>query len=187
MSQRPMTQEPMSQGPMSQRATDRGPTARWLPHPVLTAVLLAMWLLLNQSVSLGHILVGSVLSLGLVRIFMVLDPPQTRLHRPRVALELAWLVLTDIVRSNIAVGRIVLKRKPGNRVSGFLRIPLEMRAPYGLATLACIITATPGTVWVEYDSSKNAILLHILDLVDEQGWIDTIKGRYERRLMEIFE
>ena len=85
MSQRPMTQEPTSQGPMSQRATDRGPTARWLPHPVLTAVLLAMWLLLNQSVSLGHILLGSVLSLGLVRIFMALDPPQARLHRPRVA------------------------------------------------------------------------------------------------------
>lgn len=177
MSPRPMTQEPMTPQSMN----------RWLPHPLLTAVLLAMWLLLNQSVSLGHILLGSVLSLGLVRIFMALDPPPTRLHRPRVALELAWLVFTDIVRSNIAVGRIVLKRKPGDRVSGFLRIPLDMRAPYGLATLACIITATPGTVWVEYDSSKNAILLHILDLVDEQEWIDTIKGRYERRLMEIFE
>ncbi len=182
MNQGPMTQEPINQGLIKQE-----PTTRWLPHPLLTAVLLATWLLLNQSVSLGHILLGSVLSLGLVRIFMALDPPQTRLHRPRVALELAWLVFADIVRSNIAVGRIVLKRKPGNRVSGFLRIPLDMRAPYGLATLACIITATPGTVWVEYDSSKNAILLHILDLVDEQEWIDTIKGRYERRLMEIFE
>jgi len=172
---------------MTQRSTSQRPMTRWLPYPLMTAALLAMWLLLNESVSPGSILLGGALSLGLVRIFMALDPPQARLRRPRVALELAWLVLTDIVRSNIAVGRIVLRPGPGSRVSGFLRIPLDMRAPYGLATLACIITATPGTVWVEYDSSKNTILLHILDLVDEQVWIETIKERYERRLMEIFE
>jgi multicomponent K+:H+ antiporter subunit E len=31
------------------------------------------------------------------------------------------------------------------------------------------------------------VLLHILDLVDEKVWLETIKGKYERRLMEIFE
>jgi multicomponent K+:H+ antiporter subunit E len=28
--------------------------------------------------------------------------------------------------------------------------------------------------------------MHILDLVDEETWLRTIKHRYERRLMEIF-
>jgi multicomponent K+:H+ antiporter subunit E len=62
-----------------------------------------------------------------------------------------------------------------------------MRDPYGLAALACIITATPGTVWVEYDSAQGTMLLHVLDLVDEEEWVRIIKDRYERRLMEIFE
>jgi multicomponent K+:H+ antiporter subunit E len=72
-------------------------------------------------------------------------------------------------------------------MSGFMDIPLELRAPYGLATLAIIITSTPGTLWVNFDSAKGVLTIHVLDLVDETAWIATIKQRYERRLMEIFE
>ncbi len=68
-----------------------------------------------------------------------------------------------------------------------MRILLDMRNPYGLAALACIITATPGTVWVEYNSADNTLLLHVLDLIDEEQWVRIIKERYESRLMEIFE
>lgn len=162
---------------------------RWLPFPILTAALVAVWLFLNESVSPGTVILGGVLSLGAVRALTALDPPEGRFRfqRPRVALALAWSVLTDIVRSNIAVARIILRPGTGGRVSGFVRIPLDLRAPYGLATLACIITATPGTVWVEYESAGNTILLHVLDLVDETLWIETIKDRYEKRLMELFE
>ena len=61
-----------------------------------------------------------------------------------------------------------------------------MRHPYGLTALAIIITATPGTVWIEYQSRDNSILLHVLDLIDEDEWIDIIRQRYEAPLMEIF-
>ena len=69
----------------------------------------------------------------------------------------------------------------------FMTIPLDMRSRHGLAVLSIIITSTPGTLWVNYDATKATLLLHVLDLVDEAVWIRTIKGRYERLLMEIFE
>jgi multicomponent K+:H+ antiporter subunit E len=53
--------------------------------------------------------------------------------------------------------------------------------------LACIITATPGTSWARYDRENNALTIHVLDLVDEQAWIEQFKQRYERRLLEIFQ
>jgi multicomponent K+:H+ antiporter subunit E len=62
-----------------------------------------------------------------------------------------------------------------------------MRSPWGLAALAVIITSTPGTLWVNFDTAKGLLTIHVLDLIDENAWIATIKGRYERRLMEIFE
>ncbi|WP_431858089.1 Na+/H+ antiporter subunit E [Azospirillum sp.] len=160
---------------------------RWLPFPLLTAALLGVWLILNESVSPGTVILGCALSVGAVRVLTALDPPEGRFRRPLVALTLALVVLGDIVRSNMAVARIILNPAAGNRTPGFVRIPLDLRAPYGLATLACIITATPGTIWVEYESAGNSVLLHILDLVDDQVWIDTIKDRYEKRLMEVFE
>ena len=30
-------------------------------------------------------------------------------------------------------------------------------------------------------------MIHVLDLIDEKTWIRTIKGRYERLLLDIFE
>ena len=160
---------------------------RWLPFPVLTAALLVMWLLLNESVAPGSLILGGVLALGASRALVALDPPPARFRRLRAALGLAWVVLVEIVRSNHAVARIILRPRARQRTSGFVRIPLDLRDPYGLATLACIITATPGTVWVEYDSARSTMLLHVLDLVDEEAWVRIVKDRYERRLMEMFE
>jgi multicomponent K+:H+ antiporter subunit E len=160
---------------------------RWLPFPLLTAALLALWLLLTGSMAPGTVVLGGVLALGAGRALTALDPPKSRFRRPRAALRLALVVLAEIVRSNNAVARIILRPVARHRRSGFVRIPLDMRAPYGLAALACIITATPGTLWVEYDSADNTMLLHVLDLIDEEEWVRIIKDRYETRLMEIFE
>ena len=160
---------------------------RWLPYPLLAATLFGMWLLLNESVAPGSVILGGVLALCAIGALKALDPPEGRFQRPRAVLKLMLIVLADIARSNYAVAKIILRMRADNRISGFVHIPLDMRAPYGLAALACIITATPGTIWVEYDSAENAILLHILDLVDEKALVQTIKERYERRLMEIFE
>ena len=63
----------------------------------------------------------------------------------------------------------------------------ELRAPYGLGLLALIVTATPGTLWVAFDPARGVLTLHVLDLIDEDAWIRTIKQRYERYLLEIFE
>ncbi len=126
---------------------------RWLPFPLLAASLLAMWLLLAGSASPGALLLGLLLALLGARALLALDPGRARLRRPRMALELFWVVLMEVVRSNNAVARIILGPGTRNRTSGFVRVPLDMRDPYGLAALACIITVTPGTVWVEYDSA----------------------------------
>ncbi|MFO1363374.1 MAG: Na+/H+ antiporter subunit E [Burkholderiales bacterium] len=159
---------------------------RLLPFPLLSLALLATWLLLNQTLAAGHVLLGAVIAVGGGLALALLQPPGPMVRRPAAIAALAWLVLVDIVRSNVAGARIVIN--PGHRrqTSGFLDIPLELRDPAGLAVLACIITATPGTAWARYDSAQSVLTMHILDLVDEDTWIRTIKDRYERRLLEIF-
>ncbi len=65
-------------------------------------------------------------------------------------------------------------------------MPLELKDPAALAVLSCIITATPGSAWLEYSPAESTVLIHVLDLIDEQQWVDTIKRRYEDLLLEIF-
>jgi multicomponent K+:H+ antiporter subunit E len=155
---------------------------------LLFLALVALWLLLNQSLDPGDALLGAALALGGTLAFARLQPPASGLRfRPRVLVELLGLVLADIVRSNLAVARIVLGLHRAKRTAGFLSMPLELRDPRGLAVMACIITATPGTSWARYDAARSILTIHVLDLVDEAAWIRLFKHRYERRLLEIFQ
>jgi len=160
---------------------------RWLPFPLLSLALLAVWLLLNRSLAPGDVVLGALIALVGGRTLAMLQAPRGKVRRPVAIAWLAWLVLTDVVRSNIAVARIVLRLGHRRQTSAFLDIPLELHHPGGLAVLACIITATPGTAWARYDSTRRILTIHVLDLVDEEAWMRTIKHRYERRLREIFE
>ncbi len=159
---------------------------RLLPFPLVSATLLVFWLLLNQALSLGHVLLGGAVALLGGWALAVLEPPKVRLRRPLAIVRLTFLVVADILRSNVAVGRIILNLEHRKQTSGFVNIPLELRNPYGLALLACIITSTPGTLWVHFDQATGVLMIHVLDLIDENEWIRTIKGRYERLLLEIF-
>lgn len=162
--------------------SDRWPIA-------LTIVLVIMWLLLNQTLSLGHIALGAVLAIALSWAARRLRPMQPRRFGNLHLVPLLLVrVLRDIVRSNIAVARIVLGLVHGREVrSGFVDIPLDMRDPHALAVLAGIVTSTPGTVWVDLADDSSRVTLHVLDLRDDEEWITWIKDRYETLLMEIFE
>jgi multicomponent K+:H+ antiporter subunit E len=160
---------------------------RLVPFPLLSAGLLALWLLLNQTLSLGHILLGGVVALVGGWALTLLEPPKARIRRPGVILRLFFSVLVDILRSNLAVARIVLGLGGRERSSGFVNIPLDLRDPYGLAVLACIITSTPGTLWASFNPATGMLMIHVLDLIDKREWVETIKNRYERPLREIFE
>ncbi|HRL21133.1 Na+/H+ antiporter subunit E [Alcaligenes sp. SDU_A2] len=155
-------------------------------HLFLPLLLLVIWLLLNDSLSAGYVVLGVFLAIWLSLAAIPFRPVKASIRRPFLALKLIAQVAWDIILSNIAVGRIVLKGAHAPQ-PGFLRIPLRMTDPHGLAALACIITYTPGTVWSGFDQDSNTLTLHILDLQDEQVWLDTIQKRYESPLLEIFQ
>lgn len=155
--------------------------------PVLVVGLTILWLLLNQTVAPAQIALGVLLSLALAWASSTLRPLRARVQRLDIAALLLLVVLKDIVRSNIAVARIVLGFRASKPCTGFLEIPLELRDPHGLAALAAIITSTPGTVWAGLSPDGSVLTLHVLDLKTEGEWIELIKHRYERPLMRIFQ
>lgn len=159
---------------------------RWLPYPALALGLFAMWLLLMQSVSPGQLLLGMVVATIGTWAMAALRTKAAVVRNWRTVFRLALLVAWDIMRSNLAVARIILSRR-ARRTSAFLPLQLELRSEHGLAVLALIITATPGTAWVQFDRATGMLLIHVFDLVDEEGWVRLLKSGYEAQLMAIFE
>jgi multicomponent K+:H+ antiporter subunit E len=151
---------------------------------LLPLVLFLLWLTLNETLSAGQVILGAALALWLGFASSRLRPLRSRPHKLWLLFGLAWRVIVDVIMSNIAVAKLILRRKPVYK-PGYVYIPLDLHDPHGRALLGCIVTYTPGTVWV--DISNNILMLHVLDLENEQVWIDIIKQRYERTLMEVFQ
>jgi multicomponent K+:H+ antiporter subunit E len=163
------------------------PFKRLVPAPVLSLALLVLWLLLNRSLSAGHIVLGTVLALAIPLLTAGLRPLPVHIRKPGAVLRLALAVAVDTVRSNVAVARLLLA--PGRRrhPAGFVHIPLDVRDPNALAVLATIVCITPGTAWAELALDRSVLLLHVLELDDAATVIANVKRRYEAPLMEIFE
>jgi multicomponent K+:H+ antiporter subunit E len=160
---------------------------RIVPYPLLAALLLVMWLLLQQSLNVGHILLGSVIAVMASHAMAALQPKKPRIRRVSKILKLVGLVTLDVIRSNVAVTWIILRGRVRNHAEGFVIVPLQLTDRFGLVVLACIVTATPGSAWIEYSVTRSTVLIHVLDLEDETQWIETLKSRYETLLLEIFE
>lgn len=160
---------------------------RFVPHPILTLALLLLWLILN-GFSLGHLLLGALVAMIAGKSMQALHPARPRLRRWPVLVRLFLIVGYDIIRSNLNVARLILTNgRHGRRRSGFVEIRLDIHDETALAALAVIVTATPGTAWLDYRPATGMLLLHVFDLIDEDEWRRIIKDRYESLLMEIFE
>ena len=159
---------------------------RLLPAPLLSALLFVAWLMLSESASSGHCLLGLVLALTVPWFTERLRPDKPRLKAWAAVLRLGAVVLKDIVLSNIEVARRVLGPQSA-LTPGFVWLPLTIRDPHGIVALAGIITMTPGTLSAELSADRRHLLVHAFNLTDADALVADIKARYEAPLLEIFE
>lgn len=157
----------------------------WLTHPWLTGLLAASWLLLQHSLEPVHLLSAVLIGLVIPRLLHDFLPRATTLRLAPV-LHLTWVVLWDIVISNITVARLVLgpvsKLRPA-----WVPVPLALTHPTAISLLATIITTTPGTLSCTVDEQQCQILVHALDCENPVQMASDIKNRYEVPLLAIFE
>lgn len=156
------------------------------PHPVMSALLAAAWLLLQQSLALPQLITAGLLGWALPRWLHGFLGPAVRVQRWGVALRFAWVVLYDIVVANLTVARLVLSPW-SNPQPAWVWVPLDATHPTAITLLATVITTTPGTVSCDVDEAGRGILVHALDCRDPAAAAADMKARYERPLMEIFE
>lgn len=157
-----------------------------LPHPLLTPALAVVWLLLNNSLAPGQILLGLLLA-WLIPLFTLRFWPETiRIRRPWKLLRFAAVLLSDIVLANLTVARRILGN-PARLRPAFIDIPLELKSDLGISLLANTICLTPGTVSALLSEDRRVLRVHALDAPDPDAVRVQIKTRYEAPLQAMFE
>lgn len=158
-----------------------------LPHPFLTLTLIVVWQMLVNKLTLGNLVLGTILGLIVPVITSPYWPNRPHLSSAPRIVEYVLVVLWDICVANVQVAMIILFKANANTRSAWVTIPLDLHTPEAITVLAGTITMTPGTVSSDLSADGRSLLVHCLDAPDPDAVRDEIKRRYERRLKEIFE
>jgi multicomponent K+:H+ antiporter subunit E len=160
---------------------------RIFPHPVMTAALIVIWLLLVNRFQTGSLVMAVILGTAIPLLTRAWWPGNPRINSLPALLGYVLLVVWDILVANVIVAKIILFR-PNDRIqSRWITVPLDLRTPEAITMLAATITLTPGTVTADMSACGRALLIHALHAPDPDAVRDAIKSRYESRLKRIFE
>jgi multicomponent K+:H+ antiporter subunit E len=160
---------------------------RWIPHPLMSIALIVLWLLLNNTFSFGHILLGTLLGIMIPWFTNRFWPERPRICKRRLFLKFFFgTFLYDVVVANLNVVRLILQPDISRLQPKFIEVPLDTYDPLVITLLANVISMTPGTVSTEITADKKTLIVHGLNVPDEQAAVAEIKSRYEATLKEIF-
>ena len=157
---------------------------RVLPHPFVSVLVGLSWLMLGHSSEAFDIFMAIMLGLIIPKIVQPFIVRTPNIHW-QPAIRLIFVVLWDIIVSNIRVAKQVLGPTKNLHPKWF-RVPLDTDHEHVNALLAMIITTTPGTVSAGIDQERGDILVHALSCDDIDAEIEAIKVRYEIPLIDIF-
>ena len=159
---------------------------RWFPHPTLSVFMLLLWLLLANSVSVGQVLLGSILAWLIPWFAQGFWPEVLRIRKPLLLVKFVLVVLWDIVIANLILAVRILgpmqKLQPA-----FMRVPLDIEQEFTITLFASTISLTPGTVSADLNMEERYLLVHSLHVTDIDAAIAELKQRYEAPLKEVFE
>ena len=160
---------------------------RLLPSPWLSLGLLAGWLLLTRSFSVGQWLLALLVAVGMPLLMAPLRPRPGPLRRWGLLVRLILRVGYHVVLSALQVSTGVLRFMTRPPRGAFVYIPLVLRDEHALAALSMISAVIPGTVWSELAPDRSVLLMHVFDVEDEAAFVQHFKANYEQPLKEIFE
>lgn len=156
-----------------------------LPMPFYSLLLFVVWLLLNNSVSVGHIVLGAFFALTIPWLVKDMRDEHPKIRRPFLAIRYVLMVMWDIVVANVQVALLIIG--PTRHLQpGFVAVPIHLESDLGITVLASTVSLTPGTVSADVSADKRYLYIHALHLEDEAALIEEIKTRYEAPIKEIF-
>lgn len=150
------------------RDSVRGSRQGWVAQIPLVVALAVLWVLLWDDLSWGNVAAGTILALGVTRVF----------HLPAVELSgrfnLYWLLVylgNFVVDLVIGAGQVVrLALLPGHvPSSAIIAVKLHTSADLLMTMTAQTVSLVPGTLTVEIDRGNSTLFIHMLDAADDES------------------
>lgn len=155
------------------------------PQPWLSVALFVIWQFLADGVTGASVVMGLILAIIIPQISHSFWPDSPRVRKPWVLIRYFVVVVYDIIVASVSVAILILN--PRRPRPAFISYPLTLEHPMGITILASTISLTPGTVSTDVSDDGTLLLIHALDVDNSDELIQSIRQRYEKPLLEMFQ
>lgn len=151
---------------------------------LLNFILALLWTFLEGSFSAATFVSGYLL--GFIIIFVMRRFFTSRLYIYRIfsVIKLTLIFLRELILSNIAVIKVVLKPKLDMQ-PGIFALETELKKDWEITLLSNLITLTPGTLVIDVSPDNKILYIHAMDIQDVEEAINSIKQSFEKAIMEV--
>lgn len=156
-------------------------------------LLTLVWVALQGTFSLGNLLLGVFFAWAILRIsapILAGSAPSRRVREGVRPVSRLWQVvvlllvfLKELLVSAAQVARYTLQPTLQIRPA-IIEYPLDVETDREIATLANLISLTPGTLSLDVSPDRTCLYIHAISVQQEKGTdvIDDIKGSLEKHV-----
>lgn len=156
-----------------------------MPFQIVVNLLIAIiWMFLHNSLTFSNFLFGYIIGifvLYILRYFLKFD---FYFRKTWAFLKLILIFIRELLKANIDVLRVVLSRKLNNK-PGIVEVDTRLDTDFEIATLAALISLTPGTVSMDFSVDNKKIYVHSIDVPNKIEMIADIRDSLEKAILEV--
>jgi multicomponent Na+:H+ antiporter subunit E len=151
---------------------------------LLNMVLAFLWMFIKVSYDPISFLKGYIF--GLIVIFVLRRYFHSRFYLLRLwsFIKLIFIFIKELILSNIAIVKIVLKPKLDMRPAIFA-MDTALTEDWQITLLSSLITLTPGTLVIDVSEDNRTLFIHAMNIGEVEDEINSIKNSFEKAILEV--
>jgi len=153
---------------------------------IINLLVAFVWAMLKDEVTFLNLVMGFLIGLVLLYVFRSALGAGCYTIRLWQVAKLTGFFLKEVVVANIVVVRQVLAPTL-NIKPGIIALPLDVKTDVQITLLASMISLTPGTLSMDVSEDRRFLFVHIFNIDDKDEIIRTIKGTFEKGILEVAE
>jgi multicomponent Na+:H+ antiporter subunit E len=147
-------------------------------------VLAFLWMFIKVSYDPISFIKGYIF--GLLIIFVLRRSFGSRFYLFRLwsFIKLVFIFIKELILSNIAIVKVVLKPKLDMSPAIFA-MDTELTKDWQITLLSSLITLTPGTLVIDVSEDNKTLFIHAMNIGEVEDEINSIKSSFEKAILEV--
>ena len=155
-------------------------------HVLMSLILAVFWMFATGAFTWPNVALGAVVGLGCALAGRESSQLFYGWPNPWAGLQLLFEVTYGVLKSGLQVAYWTLKPRQALEPA-IVAVPVELKGDFSTMLFANLITLTPGSLSVAFDSERRLLYVHTLRLRDEEALIAQLKRDYETPIRKFFE